>query len=105
MTAVLQNLRQLEAARRRGELSNVEYAARRADMMAAVEEAKLDNAAAPPPAPPKVNLWALGALLVALAGGTTVLSAWALGDLSLALTLAVTLLAALTVTAFQSLRE
>ncbi|MEO0939272.1 MAG: hypothetical protein AAFY38_14065 [Pseudomonadota bacterium] len=107
MTAVLQNLRQLEAARRRGELTNLEYTARRAAMMAAVEEATLaegEEAAAAKSAP-RGNPWAVGLMLLAAAFVLTALGTWALGDLSLALTLAVTLLAAVTVTAFQSLGE
>ncbi|MEL7100415.1 MAG: hypothetical protein AAGM84_16440 [Pseudomonadota bacterium] len=111
MTAVLQNLRQLEAARRRGELSLSEYASRRAEMMAAVEDAALDadiddaaGASAVARAKPP-SAWLMAGLLITGCTLMTLLGAWATGDLSLALTVSVTLLAALMVAAFQSLGE
>lgn len=106
MTAILEKIRQLEAARDRGEMTPPEFERAKESLFATVEDAV--SAPAPPPrhAPatpgifwPALILSVFGVL--ALTGLATVI----LGDLTLALTLAVTLLAAITVKAFRALDE
>ncbi len=105
MTAVLEEIRQLEAAHARGDLSEGDLQAAKASLMDAIEEADAirheDGASNAPPS----HIW--HALLFSLAGLVVVtgLGTVLLGDFSLALTVAVTLLAALTVRAFQALDD
>ena len=107
MTAVLNDIRQLDAARRRGEISPAEYAAARRRLLEAIPDA--DNSGAPEPAArhkaPRPNLTVLAGALCLIFGLITALATWITGDLSLGLTLSITLLAALTVTAFRGLTE
>jgi len=55
MTAMLEKLRQLDAARKRGDLSDAEYSAARARLIETVEDVDVEPAAAPPrrPRPPR----------------------------------------------------
>ncbi len=106
MTAVLQNLRQLEAANRTGALSPAEYEAAKARLLASIEDAQL--VAEPEPETPKVSPMDIVLFIImALAGLClfTALMAWAIGDLTLALTLSITILAGVTIHAFHKLSK
>jgi hypothetical protein len=101
MTAVLHNLRQLEAANRTGALSEAEYEAAKARLLSNIEDAQLVADPEPELSNASVTDVVLFILMV-LAGLClfTALVAWAIGDLTLALTVSITLLAALTIHAF-----
>lgn len=106
MTAILEEIRRLEAARARGDLSGPAFEAAKARLMGSVEEA--DTTAEPAPAPPKaetfkvfdVVIFCLFATLLCVVLGTLLI-----GDLTLAVTLALTLLAAFTIRAFITLDD
>ncbi|MEL6452291.1 MAG: hypothetical protein AAFQ19_13615 [Pseudomonadota bacterium] len=106
MTAILDGIRRLDAAHARGEISAVDLAAAKAELMDTVPEA--DEAPVPPPitaTPPRAHArlgqtLLLCVFVLVLCAGTTVLLT---GDLMLAMTLSITVLAALTVTLFRQL--
>ena len=106
MTAILDEIRRLEAARMRGALTDAQFESAKERLMASIEE---DNADAPPPVPaptPKsfrvfdVVMFCLISTMLCIALGT-----FLFGDLMLAITLAVTLLAAFTIRAFITLDD
>jgi len=108
MTAILDDMRRLDAAHARGEISAVDLAAAKADLIDAVPEADAE----PPPAPdtaaqhqrPKRagvgQTLLLCALILTVCVGAALLLT---GDLMLSLTLAITVLAAFTVMLFRQL--
>ncbi|MEM1074364.1 MAG: SHOCT domain-containing protein [Pseudomonadota bacterium] len=108
MTAILKDLRDLEAQRKRGELTDGEYAQRRADMLRSIEvaESEFDAAPAAPPRGRGASALSFGFVLtigvMGLCVGATLL---VLPDLNLALTLGVTILAALSVALLRDLEE
>lgn len=110
MTAIFEEIRQLDAARKRGEISPEAFAAAKARLLNSVEEAEVlsQQAAAVrrrPAAPPASGLWGMLAMGLLGAGVLTVLAGQLIGDLTIALTLAVTVLAAIVVKAFRGLES
>ncbi|MFK7875766.1 MAG: SHOCT domain-containing protein [Paracoccaceae bacterium] len=106
MTAVLSELRRLEAARRRGDLDAQEYARIKADIVTAVEDAELIEHRGPPKATvPQVQVGHIAIFIVLVLVAVTGLATLLLGDLTMALTISGTLLAAVTVHAFRKLED
>ncbi|THH35276.1 SHOCT domain-containing protein [Aliishimia ponticola] len=119
MTAMLREIRQLDAARRRGELDEMEYIHAKARLLEAVEDATVEVAPRPearprtrpirrdagPGAGAQGAIWLALPICLLAAGATTLLGAWLLGDLTLALTLTATLSAAVIVAAFKNLED
>ncbi|MFW8635971.1 SHOCT domain-containing protein [Cribrihabitans pelagius] len=108
MTVIFEEIRRLDAARKRGEISPAEFAAAKARLLNSVEEANVlpqgTAAAAPrPPAATASGLWGMLAMGLLGAGVLTVLAGQLIGDLTIALTLAVTVLAAIVIAAFRRL--
>lgn len=105
MTAVLEEIRRLEAARLRGDIKHDEFRRLRASLLAAIEDAEIVEAprADPDPTGPAPQLWVLAFALGAAAGIFTLVAGWLIGDATLALTLAATLLAAVAVAAYRRL--
>lgn len=119
MTAILQQLRQLEKRRRRGDIDAVEYARLRATLKSSVEEADavidgevIDGVASEQaqgrdrPTGPGNLTWGLGLVIcLGVIGLSMGLALMLFVDVSFGMTLGVTLLAALTVALFRSLEE
>jgi hypothetical protein len=114
MTAILNEIRDLDARMRRGELSASEYAAERAALLHNVEEAQTEFTDVPGPTPAPRRQWrktgssALGFSLVVcliVMGLCISLTLLFLPDLNLALTLGVTILAALCIALLQEKEE
>ncbi|KIC50021.1 hypothetical protein [Tateyamaria sp. ANG-S1] len=108
MTAILDDIRRLDAAHARGELSAVDLAAEKAKLFEAIPDADDVYVAAPAREPPRRTQSRLGQTLLLCifvltfcAGATMLLT----GDLMLAMTLSVTVLAALTVALFRQLDD
>jgi hypothetical protein len=114
MTAILEEIRKLDAARERGEIGYSDFALKRKRLLESVEDAQFvgeehtpdpeEDAPRQPPIP-GVDLWLMALVLM---GGFTVCTAlvtWLVGDITLALTASVTLLAALCVRAFRNLQD
>ncbi|WP_415919379.1 hypothetical protein [Tateyamaria sp. SN6-1] len=112
MTAILDDMRRLDAAYARGDMTAVELAAAKAQLMDSIPDVTPDPAAPDrpgPPADPKTSptprhgvvpmLMLCGVILVACAGATLLLT----GDLMLSATLAITVLAAFTVMLFRQI--
>ena len=104
MTSILNEVRKLDAARKRGDISEMDFAEIRAQLLGAIEDAEIieDTAPEPTPAVPNVDLWLIGLLLTCAFFMVTALATWALGDFVLAVTLSVTLLAAIIVRAMHN---
>ena len=106
MTAILDDIRRLDAAHARGELSAVDLAAEKAKLFEAIPDAENVFSDAPAREPPRRVQSRLGQTLLlcvfvlTLCAGTTIVLT---GDLMLAMTLSITVLAALTVTLFRQL--
>ena len=106
MTAVLEKLRRFDAARRRGDISDSEFAEIRAALENSIEEATVVSTTAPPPPVQKDGeVWHMVIVMVLIFVMGTALATLIVGDLTLALTLAATLLAAFTVHAFTKMKE
>lgn len=111
MTAMLNELRALDARYKQGDISAVEYAAERAALLYEVEEAETDfieAAPAPKPARAKTGSSAFGFSIVIcllVMGLCLSLTLLILPDVNLALTLGVTILAALCVALLQETGE
>ena len=110
MTAVLEQIRRLEAARARGDLDDAAFERAKSVLIDAVEEANTPAPAptrpAPKPAQPsKATAWEIVlaglAVLILLTG----IAALLLDDLMLAITGGVVILAAITVQAFRTLED
>ena len=104
MTAILDELRRLDAAKSRGELSPAEYASAKAKLMSGIEDADVEVA----PAPQRPHNFKMFDVVLSCAMATLACVGTAtllFGDLTLALTLAVTLLAAFTIRAFRALDD
>ncbi len=110
MTAVLEEIRSLEAARKRGDISEADFLRIRASLMDSIEDATLELRPNPAPAPTPSKpatpqLWHIVLFIALLFGGGTLVASWLIGDMTLALTLAATALAAFTVHAFRNLED
>ncbi|MEM9578903.1 MAG: SHOCT domain-containing protein [Pseudomonadota bacterium] len=109
MTAMLNELRALEARYKQGDLSAVEYAAEKTALLYEVEEAQTDFAEpAPRPARRKTGSTAFGFSIVIcllVMGLCLSLTLLFLPNINLALTLGVTILAALCVALMQEKEE
>lgn len=112
MTAILKDLRELDARLARGDITDVEYTAQRAaliDSVDVVETEFVETGA--PAAPPEQRLsgsmtWGFGIVIcLGIIGVCLCFAMLVFGDMNLALTLGVTILAALTVALFRSLEE
>ena len=106
MTAILDDIRRLEAAHARGEIDNFELAAHKAKLLDAVPDVlDITPSAAPDPAathprPGIGQALLLCALVLSICAGATLLLT---GDIMLSATLAITVLAACTVMLFLQL--
>ncbi|WP_299694400.1 hypothetical protein [uncultured Tateyamaria sp.] len=107
MTAILDDIRRLDAAHARGEMSTVELAAAKAKLMDSIPDITPDTTEpAPPPTQATEPRGTLGPMLmfctiilIVCAGVALLLT----GDLLLSATLAITVLAAFTVMLFRQL--
>ncbi|MEO9574799.1 MAG: hypothetical protein ABJ320_18670 [Lentilitoribacter sp.] len=105
MTAILDDMRRLEAAHARGDLSAIDLAAAKADLLESVPDADepvhaVEHA---PSRVTRVTIWPmllLCVLVVNICAGVTLMLT---GDLMLSSTLAITVLAAITVMLFRQL--
>ncbi len=108
MTAILDEIRRLEAAKNRGELSPAEYAAAKSRLMETVEDADTGTPAViaqdPGPAKP-IRAFDVITFLIIASFACLGIATLILGDLMLAITLTLTLLAAFTVRAFLTLDD
>ena len=105
MTAILDDIRRLDAAHARGEISAVELAAAKAKLMDSIPDITPDTVEREPERPPKPR-GTLGPMLLFCAVMLLVCAGTALlltGDLLLSATLAITVLAAFTVMLFRQL--
>ncbi|WP_299552153.1 SHOCT domain-containing protein [uncultured Tateyamaria sp.] len=107
MTAILDDIRRLDAAHARGEINAVDLAAAKSKLFEAVPDADEitvhATARTVPRRPPAARLGPtllLCIFVLTLCAGSTLLLT---GDLMLAMTLSITVLAALTVTLFRQL--
>ena len=106
MTAILDDIRRLDAAHARGEITAVDLAAAKADLFEAIPDADDIEIDAADAAPPPVTLSRLSQTLLlclfvlTLCSGATLLIT---GDLMLAATLSITILAAMTVALFRQI--
>lgn len=112
MTAILKELRELDARLARGDLTDVEYMAQRATLIESVDVVEPQLVDAPEPvSEPKTKLsgsmtWGFGVVIcLGVVGVCLCFAMLVFGDVNLALTLGVTILAALTVALFRSLEE
>ena len=108
MTAVLQEIRRLEAAQERGEIDASDMQRLRdalTDLVEDADEIDPDTDLAPPPhlSGPLPDLWQICLLVIAGFTLLTLFGTWVIGDIWIAITLSVTLLAALTIRAFHNL--
>lgn len=120
MTAILREIRRLEAARDSGALSETEFEAERAKLLAEVEDVEVDVrptrrpqtvTVRPPSAArpagrsnaPSLGMFEIILIGVALTALLALVSTLLIGDLTLALTLTVTVMAAVLVAAFRRL--
>ena len=105
MTAILDDMRRLEAAHARGDLSAIDLAAAKAALLESVPDA--DEAAdAVEPVPSRITRTTIWPMLLLCVMVVTVCAGAALaltGDLMLSATLAITVLAAITIMLFQQL--
>ncbi|WP_264212005.1 SHOCT domain-containing protein [Leisingera thetidis] len=108
MTAIFEEIRRLEAARKKGDISAAEFAVAKAKLLETVEDATV----LPPfqPAAPRRRAssaapgpWGLMLMGICGAGLLTVLAAQLIGDLTLAFTLIATVFAAIVIAAFRRL--
>ncbi|MEO1789672.1 MAG: hypothetical protein AAFR34_08205 [Pseudomonadota bacterium] len=106
MTAILDDIRRLDAAHARGDISAVELAAAKAQLMDSIPDVTPDTEAEAtrdePPAPRHgvvPILMFCGVMLVVCAGTALLLT----GDLLLSATLAITVLAAFTIMLFRQI--
>ncbi|MEL7125867.1 MAG: hypothetical protein AAGK30_06535 [Pseudomonadota bacterium] len=106
MTAILDDIRRLDAAHARGDISAVELAAAKAQLMDSIPDVTPDAGAEAtrdePPAPRHgvvPILMFCGVMLVVCAGTALLLT----GDLLLSATLAITVLAAFTIMLFRQI--
>ncbi|WP_298968337.1 SHOCT domain-containing protein [uncultured Roseobacter sp.] len=112
MTAILKELRDLDAQLARGDITDAAYMAQRAALIDSVDvvepEFVTTGAAVSEPVPQKsgATLWGLGLIIcLAVLGTCLCLAMLTFADFNLALTLGVTVLAALTVALFRNLEE
>ena len=106
MTAVLDEIRQLEAARSRGDMDEFAFRLAKAELMDAIEDA--DQAMAEQSAhdtPSRSVVWQVVLFSLIAFVCLTGITAIVLGDTTLALTVAVVVLAAITVQAFRTLED
>jgi len=105
MTAILDDIRRLEAAHARGDISALDLAAEKAKLFEAIPDAD-EVTPAPAREAPRRRQSRIGQTLLlcifvlTLCAGTTIVLT---GDVMLAMTLSITVLAALTVTLFRQL--
>ncbi|APX13420.1 hypothetical protein [Tateyamaria omphalii] len=108
MTAILDDIRRLDAAHARGELNAVDLAAEKAKLFEAipdVDDVLVETPAREPPARVQSRLsqtLLLCIFVLTLCAGTTLVLT---GDIMLAMTLSITVLAALTVALFRQLDQ
>lgn len=106
MTTILDEIRRLEAAKARGDMTESEHAMAKARLMAGVEDADTDVQDVLQPSPPKsFRLFDVVTFLIIVTIGCFGLATLLLGDIMLAATITLTLLAALTVRAFRTLDD
>ncbi|WP_299727621.1 SHOCT domain-containing protein [uncultured Tateyamaria sp.] len=104
MTAILDDMRRLDAAHARGEITAVDLAAAKAKLLDSVPDAsEASRSAAPARRARRATIWPMLLLCVMVvticAGAALVLT----GDLMLSATLAITVLAAITIMLFRQL--
>ncbi|MEP3637648.1 MAG: hypothetical protein ABJN14_10355 [Paracoccaceae bacterium] len=108
MTTVLDEIRQLEAARSRGDMNEFAFRLAKAELMDAIEDADQEMAELSDhsgTAPSRNMVWQVVLFGLVAFVSLTGITAIVLGDTSLALTVAVVVLAAVTVQAFSTLED
>lgn len=109
MTAIFEEIRRLEAARKRGDISKAEFASAKARLLDTVEDATVlapfetAPAAQQPPSGAAPGPWGLMLLGLCGAGLLTFLAGQLIGDLTIAFTLVAACVAAVVVAAFRRL--
>ena len=105
MTAILDDMRRLEAAHARGDLNAIDLAAAKAELLDSVPDAD-EEPHAPEIATPRITRATIWPMLLLCVMVVTVCAGAALaltGDLMLSATLAITVLAAITIMLFRQL--
>ncbi|MEM1161558.1 MAG: hypothetical protein AAGJ28_11535 [Pseudomonadota bacterium] len=100
MTAIMDEMRRLDAARDRGELSAVDHAARKAALIEAIPDAETG-----PPMAQTIGVWHMIILSFSLVGFVSGAALMISGDVTLALTLGITVLASVTIGLFRMIDE
>ncbi|APG48528.1 SHOCT domain-containing protein [Phaeobacter porticola] len=110
MSAILQEIRRLEAARDRGDMSPEEFSRTKDQLLSMVEEATVlpradrqAQARARPSVDATPGAWGMLVLALCAAGGMTLLVGQLIGDVTIAFTLVVTVFAAIVIAAFRRL--
>lgn len=108
MTAIFEDVRRLEAARKNGDISETEFAAAKARLLDTVEDATVLPPFEPAPARKRTassgpGPWGLMLLGLCGAGLLTFLAGQLIGDLTIAFTLVAACFAAVVVAAFRKL--
>lgn len=106
MTAILKELRLLEAEHARGRITNADLARRKAALMRDIPDAfEVANSDIEPTPKPQGNPWDLLLLLLAAASICGAVVLLIVGDILLAMTFGITVLAALTIKLFLSIED
>ena len=105
MTAILDDMRRLDDAHARGELSAIDLAAAKAQLLDAVPDAAEPALTRPPPArsTPRIGFWPIVLLCMLILTVCVGAAMLVTRDIMLSTTLAVTVLAAVTVMLFRQL--
>ncbi|MEO0379507.1 MAG: hypothetical protein AAF252_04510 [Pseudomonadota bacterium] len=103
MTAILDDMRRLEAAHARGELTTIDLAAAKADLLDSVPDADepVHMAEPVPTRVTRATIWPMLLLCMVVVTVCTGAALMLTGDMTLSATLAITVLAAITVALFR----
>jgi len=110
MNAILEDVRRLEAAREKGEVSEFEYAVAKSRLLSTVEEATVLPPVEAEPEPREEatatpDLWGLALIGLICAGLMTFLTAQLTGNVTVAFTLVTCICAAIVIAAFRRLES
>ncbi len=112
MTAILEDLRRLDAARKRGDISHSVYEEAKGQLLCDVDDVQILSETKPAPravTPAQVDegqgLWGLLLIGFCGAGSMTFVAAQLIGDMTIAVTLVVTVFAAILVKAAKRLEH
>ncbi|AHC99337.1 hypothetical protein [Leisingera methylohalidivorans] len=108
MTAIFEEIRRLEAARKKGDITAAAFAEAKGRLLATVEDATVLPPFEPAPQPRRTDSaapgpWGLMLMGLCGAGLLTFLAGRLIGDLTIAFTLVATVFAAIVIAAFRKL--